>query len=451
MKDKKCSRREFVRATSAVGAAFALPAVTTRHAFAQKKNGKPAILGGEPVRTEPFPAWPEHKKIDEANLMDALRRDEWCRLYGDITTNFENKWAELLGAKHVVGVVNGTNALYASLYTLGVGPGDEVLIPPYTFIATLNAVLQVYALPVFVDTDPDSLLMDATKIEERVTEHTRCIMPVHLGGSVADMDTINRVAKKHSLGVIEDACQAHFAEWRGKRAGGLGDLGCFSFQATKILPCGEGGAIVSNRDDLLDIFHAFHNNGRDRKLGSSKGYHLHGSNLRITEFQAALLLAQLTRFEEICKLRESNAAYFNELIEEIPGLSPARMYAGCTRNTYYMHMLRYDAQHFAGMTTRQFTKALSKEGIPKFSRGYRPLNREPFLETMLNSRAYQNIYSKERLKKYWENNNCPANDRACESTVCMGHRLFLGTRSDIEQIIEAIKKIQTHALDVAKA
>ena len=451
MKKTHYSRRQFIRTTtSAAGAALAMPTLVSSRALAGREYGKPAVLGGEPVRKKPFPHWPIHDRVDEEHLLEALRKDEWCRLGGDITTAFEKKWAELLGVKYATAVVNGTNALYAALNALDVGPGDEVLVPPYTFVATVNAVVQQFALPVFVDTDPETHLMDASLLEPAITEHTRCILPVHLGGLVADMDAISKVAKKHNLPVVEDACQAHFSEWRGKKAGSLGDIGCFSFQASKILPCGEGGAIVTDREDLLDKFHAFQNNGRDRLTGTRHGYQYQGSNLRMTEFQSAILLAQLTRFEAQCQLRERNAKYLTELLNEIPGITPARPYEGCIRATYYIYMMRYDGQHFAGLSRSKFLNALGKEGIPIWS-GYVPLNKEPFIEKTLNSRAYQNIYSKERLERYRKNNHCPQNDRLCEVGLIMGQNPLMETEQDVEQIAEAIMKIQTHAEALAKA
>lgn len=451
MKRTRYSRRRFIRTTtSAAGAALAVPTLISSQALGKKNYGKPAALGGKPVREKSFPSWPVHEKVDEEHLLDALRRDKWCRLGADITTKFEKKWAELLGAKYVTAVMNGTSALYAGLYALDVGPGDEVLVPPYTFVATVNAVIQQFALPVFVDSDPETHLMDATLLEEAITEHTRCILPVHLGGLSTDMDTIRKVAKRHNLPVLEDACQAHFTEWRGKRVGGLGDIGCFSFQASKILPCGEGGAIVTNNEDLLDKFHAFQNNGRDRLTGTRRGYQYQGGNLRMTEFQSALLLAQLTRFDEQCRLRERNAEYLTDLLNEISGISPARLNEGCTRGTYYIYMMSYDGQHFAGLSRSKFLNALGKEGIPIWS-GYRPLNKEPFIEKTLNSRAYQSVYSKERLERYRKNNHCPENDRLCEIGLIMGQGPLIGTKEGVEQIAEAILKVQAHAEALAKA
>jgi len=387
------------------------------------------------------------EKLDEEKFMDALRRKAWCCLYDNITTTFENAWAEKLGAKHCVATVNGTNSLYAALYAVEAGPGDEVLIPPYTFVATLNAILQQYALPVFVDSDIQTFQMDPKSMEGKITENTRCVMPVHLGGGVADMDAILQIAQKHKIAVVEDACQSHLSEWKGRRAGSLGDVGCFSFQSTKVLPCGEGGACVTQREDLYDKIHAFHNNGRDRVTGTRKGYIHQGTNLRMTEYQSALLLAQLTRLEEQCKHREENAKYLGELLKEIPGVRPAGMYEGQTSNSHYLYMMHYDKEQFDGLSRARFLEALNKEGVGCYG-GYSPLNKEPFLQTMLNSRWYQKLFPPERLKHYWETNECPVNDRLCGEGMFMNHECLMGTRAQIEQIAEAIRRIKAHAKEL---
>ncbi|RJP35324.1 MAG: DegT/DnrJ/EryC1/StrS family aminotransferase [Candidatus Omnitrophota bacterium] len=447
MNKPKNTRRDFIRHA---GAALSMPILVSARALGEQNPEKPALLGGSPTRKEPFPSWPQAEKIDQDLFADSFRRMEWCRLYGDITTTFETTWAEKLGAKYCTGVVNGTSALYAALFALDVGPGDEVLVPPYTFVATVNAVLQQYALPVFVDSDRETMQMDTTKLEDRITDHTRCIMPVHLGGSMANMDNVLAVAKKHSLSVVEDACQAHFAEWHGKKSGTLGDIGCFSFQSTKILPCGEGGAIVSSNEELLDKFHAFQNNGRDRKTGTRHGYQYQGGNLRMTEFQGAVLLGQLNRFEEICRHREENADYLTKLLEDIPGISRAKMHEGCNRNTYYIYMMKYDQEQFGGLPRDKFTNAMNKEGIPIGSGYSRPLNQEPFIEKMLSSNAYKRIYSKERLNRYREMNHCPENDKLCNEGLFMSQTYLLGTRQDVEQIAEAIRKIRAYAHKLIK-
>jgi dTDP-4-amino-4,6-dideoxygalactose transaminase len=354
-----------------------------------------------------------------------------------------------MGTKHCVVTSSGTAALFTSLKVLGIGPGDEVLVPPYTFIATVNAVLLEYALPVFVDTDRQTFQMDARKIEAAITPRTACILPVHLGGAACDMDAILSIAKKHSLPVVEDACQAHSGEWRNKPLGSWGTCGCFSFQASKNLNSGEGGAIVSDDGDLMARAFAFHNNGggRDRKRTA---YPNGAANLRMTEMQAALLLQQMTRLEEQARTRESNAQLLTKLLEEIPGIQPARPYPGCTRNAYHLYMFRYDKEQFAGAAREQFLKALRAEGIP-CSGGYTPLNKELFLKATLDSKPFRGIYSSARLESYWKNNQCPENDRLCAEAVWLTQNALLGARRDMEDIAAAVRKVHDHASALAKA
>ncbi|MBN2329722.1 MAG: DegT/DnrJ/EryC1/StrS family aminotransferase [Candidatus Omnitrophica bacterium] len=443
MKSTKYTRRKFVCTSAAMSAAApTLLSINLSHA---KDLGKPALLGGEKAVAEQAPPWPIVQKLDEDKFLETLRSTGWCRLGNNVTTEFEKAWSSDLGVNHAIGMVNGTSALYSALYALGVGPGDEVIVPAYTFVASVNAILQQFALPVFADTDRQTFQIDVTTLEDRITEHTRCIMPVHLGGNTADMDEVLRIAAKHKIPVVEDACQAHFAEWRGRRVGGLGDAGCFSFQETKILPCGEGGACVTNSDDLYDKIHAFQNNGRDRKLGKpSEGYLHHGANLRMTEYQSALLLAQLTRLEEQCRHREENAHYLEELLKEIPGVRHAARYEGNTRNTYYLFMMHYDKSQFDDLPRSRFIEALRKEGV-YVGGGYHYLNKHPFVEKMLHSRWYSNIYSKERIERYWKNNHCPENDKLSEEGLFMSQRHLLGSKSHVEQIAAAIRKVHAYA------
>src|SRR5882762_2935359 len=289
------TRREVLGAASAglVASQVARPASTD----------KLALFGGSPVRRTPFPSWPVIADNEERAWMEVLRNGKWNRLDGNHAREFEEIWARTLGAKYCLATANGTSALFTSLNALGIGPGDEVIVPPYTFVATVNAVLLQHALPVFVDTDPETSQIDAGKIEAAITDRTRCILPVHLGGSPADLDAILEIGRKRKLPVLEDACQAHLAEWRNRKVSTLGSLGCFSFQASKNLNAGEGGAILTNDTDLYQTCQSFHNNGRGSN-GSGFGYVRNGANLRMTEFQAALLSEQLKRVEEQARRRE---------------------------------------------------------------------------------------------------------------------------------------------------
>lgn len=440
------NRREFGK-TIARAAALGAAAATAPAVFA--REDRPALAGGKPVRTEPFPSWPRIAKNDDEAWMEVLHSKQWCRLDGNHATQFEQTWSKMLDAKHCLATASGTTALLTVLNALDVGPGDEVIVPPYTFVATINVVLLQHALPVFVDSDRETMQIDANKIEAAITPRTRAIMPVHLGGNVADMDKILAIGKAHNIPVVEDACQAHLAEWRGKKVSTLGAAGCFSFQASKNLNSGEGGAILSNDDELMERARSFHNNGRG-KADYTFSYVRNGSNHRITEFQAALLSAQLTRLEAQARTREQNAQYLTGRLKEIPGIVPARMYDGCTRNAYHLYMLRYEPDKFAGLPLAKFLKAVQAEGVPA-SGGYVPLNKEPVIEATIQSRHYRKLFPEGELAKYRERIECPENDKLCEEAVWLTQTMMLGTKSDMDDIARAVLKIQKSAADLAKA
>ena len=449
------SRRKFV--ASAIGAA-ALGRI--RPAAAQSKTALtppaarsnpalPAALGGNPTRRTPFPAWPVSDTREEDALAAVLRRGRWNR--GDQVAAFESAYASLAGAKGCLATANGTSALITSLAALGIGPGDEVIVPPYTFIATINAVLLMHAMPIFVDTDIETFQIDAHKIEAAITPRTRAIIPVHLGGSAADLDTILRVARGRGLPVVEDACQAHLAEWRGRKVGSYGIAGCFSFQASKNLNSGEGGAVITSDDALLETCYRFHNNSRGRgNSGADFSYTRTGANLRLTEFQAVLLLSQMTRLEAQSKTREQNAAYLTRRLAEIPGITPARMHEGCTRNAWHLYMFRYDSSRFSGLSRAGFLKALAAEGIPA-SAGYSPLNTQPFLEETFAAGGYKAIYPAEILREWRDRNQCPQNDRLCSEAIWLTQTMLLGPRRDMDDIVDAVLKVRAHAARLAKS
>ncbi|MBM3852533.1 MAG: DegT/DnrJ/EryC1/StrS family aminotransferase [Verrucomicrobia bacterium] len=455
------SRRVFLRSTAAAGAGTAvarqsrLAAVLGVGAAPQvlAAVAKPAMLGGPPAHPGKFPGWPVYDSSEESALREVLQSGNWFRGSGRKVGEFEEAWAKLTGAKHCVATANGTSALLASLGALEIGPGDEVILPPYTFIATLNVILLNHALPVFVDSDPTSFQIDARRIEAAITERTTAIIPVHLGGNVADLDAIGEIARRRRLPVIEDACQAPLAEWRGRKAGTYGRTGCFSFQASKNLNSGEGGAVLTDDAELAEKVYAFHNNNRARKVS---GYNFsyrgtRGANLRLCEWQGAMLLAQLKRLERQSQTREQNAQYLTAQLQQIPGILPAVMYSGCTRNAYHLYMFRFDGGKFGGGLNRaKFMKALQAEGVP-CSSGYTPLNQEGFLKAVLASKAYQRIYPANVLAQWEERNRCPANDRLCEEAIWLTHQMLLGPRRDMDDIVAAVRKIHAHANDVAKA
>jgi perosamine synthetase len=453
----KMNRREFL-GTAAVGAGVSLGGANLANLLAasaisaaSEATGKPALLGGKPVRTGPFPSWPVIGESDEKAWMEVLRSGKWFRGYGQQVNRFEEVWAKTNGSKHCVATANGTSSLWAALEAVGVGPGDEVILPPYTFIATLNVVLLQYALPIFVDTDPETFQIDARKIEAAITERTRAILPVHIGGSPADLDTILAVGAKHKIPVIEDACQAHLAQWCGRNVGSLGTAGCFSFQASKNLNSGEGGAILTSDPELAQKCYAFHNNCRGRNIA---GYNFEymgrrGANVRMTEFQAALLMSQMTRVEEQSKVREQNAQYLTALLKQIPGIMPAALYEGVTRSAYHLYMFRYQSESFAGLSRAKFLQALNAEGVPCMA-GYSPLNKEPFLKAQLGSGTCRKLFSADIMNGWEQRTQCPENDKLCQEAVWFTQTMLLGPRSDMDHIATAITKIRVYAAELAK-
>lgn len=444
------NRRNTAKSLMATAAGtFLIP----RKSQAGDETSKPAILGGNPTRSKSdrWTAWPITGSNDATGIMEVLKSGLWNRLSGPVTPKFESVWADRMGAKHCLATANGTSALITALAALHIGPGDEIVVPPYTFAATVNAVLLHYALPVFSDTDLETFQMDCKSISNQITPESAMIIPVHLGGSVADMDAVLDFAKKHSLKVVEDACQSPLAEWRGKPVSGLGDMGCFSFQASKNLNSGEGGAVLTNNTDLYEEARSFHNNGRARPDSGLTGYGRNGANLRLTEFQSALLLAQMDRLEKQSQTREANAQYLSEQLRQIPGIKPARMHEGTTRNAYHLYMFRYSAEEFDGLPRSQFLKALAAEGIPASS-GYTPLNQEHFLKVVRTSRGFLRIYGEKQMNDWYDRNSQrPANDQLCQSAVWFTQNMLLGPRSDMDQIASAIRKIRKHATQIARA
>ncbi|MDB6056740.1 MAG: stsC [Verrucomicrobiales bacterium] len=441
------NRREFLATSAAASVGFSL--FGAESSTVSTSLSHPAILGGNPVRTTAWPAWPVFDETEESAMLKALRGGKWFRGSGNQVVGFEKAYAKRAGAKHCVATSSGTTALLTTLGALNIGPGDEVILPPYTFVATYNVITMHYALPIFVDIDIATSQLDAEKIEAAITPNTKAIIPVHLGGNCCDMDKILEVAKKHNIPVIEDACQSHLAEWRGKMVGTWGTAGCFSFQASKNLNAGEGGAIVTNDDDFANLCFGFQDQGRPK--GTKFEHHYtRGANLRMTEFQGALLQAQMTRIEEQAKRRTENAKYLESMLKDIPGIQPQQSYAGCTRNAYHLFAFRYNAEHFAGLSRDKFMHALNREGI-ECAAGYVHMPKGTHIQNLLANRHYQRLYSKDVLERFAAHCECPQNKALCEVNVRFTQNQLLGPRSDMNQIAEAIRKIQVNAAEIMKA
>ncbi|HWQ91607.1 MAG TPA: DegT/DnrJ/EryC1/StrS family aminotransferase, partial [Clostridia bacterium] len=415
-------------------------------------GGKPAKLGGKPVCSGGFPGWPVFDQTEEKALLETLHSGNWFRGSGTAVAQFETAYEKLTGAKHCLATASGTAALSTVLGALDIGPGDEVIIPPYTFVATYNAVVLNYGLPVFVDSDLETFQIDASKVEAAITADTRAILPVHIGGSPADLETILEVGNKHRIPVIEDACQAHLAEWHGKKVGTLGLAGCFSFQASKNLNSGEGGAVLTNDDQFAEVCYNFHNQGRARQVS---GYNFtysgtRGSNLRLSEFQGNLLLAQMTRVVEQSNRRNDNALYLTSLLKEIPGIKPARLYPN-TRSAWHLYMFRYEPEAFAGLDRTKFMAALTAEGVP-CSSGYAAMNKDAYVSALAKNKRFVRVYGEKKMQEWLERNQqCTQNEKLCKQAVWFTQTMLLPDHAKMDQIAEAIRRIQKHAPELARA
>jgi len=394
---------------------------------------KLAINGGKPVRTNPFPKWPVFDQREEELLNEVLESGVWG-IGGNKVKEFEKKSANFHDAEFGISVVNGTVALGISLLSAGIRPGDEVIVPAYTFMATASSVLLVNSVPIFVDIDPDTYCIDPQEIEKAITERTKAIIPVHLAGHLADMDRIMKIAGENNLIIIEDACQAHFSEWNGRKAGSIGDLGCFSFQSSKNITSGEGGIIVTNNKEFADKCWSYHNCGR--RIGGAWYEHPYmGWNLRMTEFQAAILLAQLERAESQTKKRNENAKYLAEKLMEIGGIDPLVRDTRVTVHSYHLFIMKYNKEKFAGIEKSKFLEALNAEGIP-CARGYVPIHKEGYLD-----KAREYGYASGRID--YSKVVCPVTEKASdEEAIWLTQNILLGTKKDIDSIVEAIKKIK---------
>jgi dTDP-4-amino-4,6-dideoxygalactose transaminase len=462
MSKNDLDRRHFLgtvsAATGAVGLGLLKPAMARPIRTSMMVEGKPAILGGTPVRTDKFPSWPQIDEADRKAWVKVLDDGRWNR--GPRVDEFEAKWAEAMGAKYAIATSSGTSALVAALRALDIGPGDEVIVSPYTFIATINVVLMQYALPVFVDTDRRTHQVDAKKIAAAITDKTRCIIPVHLGGNPADLDTVLATARKHKIPVIEDACQAHFAEWKNKGVGSWGDMGCFSFQASKNLNSGEGGSVITSNGEYAAACMSYQNVGRgyivDEKgaLKASRkpgwNYARNGDNRRMTEFQGTILLGQLSRLEKQARIREQNAEYLAKRLKEIGGVIPAETYEGTTRNAYHLFMAKYVPEEFAGLSRVGFNKAMRAEGVG-CGAGYPPINKEPYIKELLDSPGFRKIYTEKEIQDWHERNMCPENDKLCEDGIWWGQTTLLAERSGMDDIANAVERIKKNAEAIKKA
>jgi perosamine synthetase len=441
MAKNNLTRRQFIAAASAGSLAGVVSKTIPSYANITKKAGKLAILGGEPVRKDKsWPSWPYWDDGVVDSIVKTTKSRIWCRIQsanGTVPT-FEKKFAELIGARLCVATGSGTQALHTCVEALDIGPGDEVITSPYTDPGTVASILAARALPVLADLDRESFQLDPADVERRITENTKAIMPVHMMGQPCDMDGIMAIAKKHNLKVIEDACESHLSEYRGKKVGTIGDLGCFSFQSSKTIACGEGGAVVGNDEELMDKCYTVHNHGTSRRGRTEVA----GPKYRMNEFEASVLLGQWPGIMERYQRRNENATYLTVRLKDVPGILPQKLYDGTSSGSWYLYAMSYRKEHFNDADRGKFLKAVAAEGVslsPYLANG---LHREPWIEHILNQPVYKKMFSAKRLEEYRQQVPCPVCDQVCqEMAMIWASGPLLAEREDMDNIADAIIKV----------
>ena len=401
---------------------------------------KLALLGGVPAKTKPFPAWPHYDESERQALLDVLESRVWWRTPGTQTLAFEQEFAAYHGARHGIAVTNGTAALEVALAALGVGLGDEVIVPDFTFVATASAVLFTGALPVLVDIEPETYCLDPDLVEAAITERTRAIIAVHLGGHPADLDRLREIARRHSLFLVEDSSHAHGSEWRGQKVGALSDVGTFSFQQSKLMTAGEGGIVVTNSDTVERAARSVHDCGR--MPGEWFYAHfIYGSNYRLSEWQGAVLRQQLARLPEQGRRRMANARALDRALSAVEGITPQALDPRCTHNGQYAYIFHYDAARFAGLPTQGFIKALNAEGVPNQA-SYPPLHEMAVFQS---GEYRRRLLPEMRRDHAFLQQAFPHTARGAWETVWLPQYVLLGDEEDMAEIAGAVAKIQHHA------
>ena len=401
---------------------------------------KLALLGGEPLNPQ-VPIWPVRDERDEQAVVEVIRSG----VYGGFpepaphAAQFAADFAAMHDAAYGIACANGTITLITALMAAGIGWGDEVLVPAITFAATAWAALSLGAVPIICDIDSETFCISPAAIEAAITDRTRAVIPVHLGATVADLDAILAIAKKHDLVVIEDAAHAHAGQWRGQGVGSWGHFGSFSMQLTKTLTSGEGGLLTTNDGAYAEACHSIIDCGRP-KDEAGQVFRL-GANYRITELQAALLEVGLTRLLDQTATRERNMTDMDQRLNASEGIHSQSIDARVTRRPGYIHISQFEPEAFGGINSRQFAAALSAEGIP-CGTGNPPMHRyDLFRLTEKNSFTYRHF--KDRLD--FANMRFPVAEHVSQTTLWTAHQFFLGGTDLVDCFVEAVEKVRANA------
>jgi dTDP-4-amino-4,6-dideoxygalactose transaminase len=401
-----------------------------------------AIAGGTPVRTHPFPEWPRGDDEDVAAVTEVVRSGRWGGFPepGPMAAAFEEAFAAYQGARHGILMSNGTITMEVALKALGIGWGDEVIVPALTFSATAYAPIAAGALPVFVDVTPETWTIDPDQVEAAVTDRTRAIMPVHLGHQMADMDRIMSIAATHGLAVVEDCAHAHGQEWKGVGAGCFGDFGSFSHQSSKIMTSGEGGSLLTNDERLARLAHSLIDCGRAKDPEERE--YTFGANYRLGELHAALLVVAMRRFPAQQAERAENGKRFERLVAEVPGVRVMPADERISRWSFYNYVIAIDPEAFGGRPNETVCEAMGAEGVPAEVQ-YPPMSRYELFQPAL-SRLPVAVEHAARLDPAAMSFPVAEAAGLRESVYFMENVFRAGTHG-VEDAVEALAKIQRHA------
>ncbi len=410
---------------------------------------KLALCGGSKTFDQQWPQWPVYTEEDEKALLDVLHSRNWggypCP--NERASVFGRSFAKAHDAKHGICAANGTVTLEIALRAAGIEFGDEVIVTPYTWIATAGAAVAVNAVPVFADIDPDTYCLDPKQVESLITDRTRAIIPVHLGCSIADLDEFTHLSKKHDLVLIEDCAHMHGAKWKNKAVGSYGHMGSFSFQSSKLMTAGEGGIILTSDDMLYQRCQSLVNCGRKEPGYDKFEGELFSGNYRLTEWQAAILQVRLKYLESERNLREQNANHLTSLLENIDGVRPLIRDERITHYGCYQYVFRYDEESFCGLSRDRFVQALNAEGIPCEGDFYEPVYKSSlFAVEAKNYPAIKDRYG-DRIGP--DSSLCPISEKAAyRESVWLHHPLFMAQKTEMEKIAEAIIKIKDNVQEL---
>lgn len=407
-------------------------------------KNKPAILGGVPTYTKTWPEWPIFDDAERKQLEDVLQSRMWCygpyvnsKRKGSKVAELQNKFARLVGVKYATAVANGTAALEVALRAAGIGLGDKVIVPSYTFFASASAVLQIGATPIFCDIDPETFNLDVEHAASLITKRTRAIIPVYFGGLPVDMDAVMKLKRKHKLIVVEDCAQAGGSRWKDKRVGAIGDIGCFSFQQSKSMTAGEGGMITTNGKALADRIFSYYNLGRKQGRPQYE-HHVLPWNYRLAEFLAGVLIAQLRRLPGQIRLRTRTANALSRRLSRIEGIQIRKKDNRVTAHANSFYIFRYDKRAFSGLTRNAFLAALRAEGVPAGSGYSMPLQEQPLFRHKKDFPSDCDVdYSRQKT---------PQAKKLCREAVMLPINILMAGPQAVDNIAEAIKGIQ-HSSD----